>query len=233
MVTCRQDGARLAIRYRFRPFAIIGAIAIAIGVVLIALAMFEWHTATLTCDASRACTLERIAVASTERVTVVGLQGAAGDAKLVLDANPDVEMGPYAKARHIPSYRRAAEEIDAWVKGPAKPLVVSVPNRNAWRKWAIGGFVALCGVALLAVFAIGSRVRVDRGGEFWRHGARVRGNSDDITDVYVRANSIYVKLRDGRELPLLATLAGRKQNPPRPRPDLEEVAGKIRRHLRL
>jgi hypothetical protein len=207
---------------------------IAIGVVLLVLAMFRWHTATLACDVKRNCTLTRVAVASSERIEVVKLRGAEGDAKLVLRATPDVEMGPHAKARHVPSYARAAERIEAWLKGPPKPLEVSVPNRNSWRMWGIGGVLAVIGLGFVAAFAIGSRVRIDAGGEFWRHGSRlVHGKSDDITAVHVKGNFVMVKLRDGRELPLLATLSGRKQTPPRPRPDLEEVAAKIRQHLRL
>lgn len=232
MLVCRVVGARLSIRCRFRPFLVVGALGAAVGLALLVAGMYRWHTATLTCEVGGGCTLTRTAVVGAEREAVTGLRGVEVGARLVLRAQRDMEMGPLAGRRRLPNYDRAGAAIEGWLRDPSRPLVVSIPNRNVERLWGIGGLVEVIGLAFLAVYAIGSRVRVERGGEFWRHGSRlVRGRTDDITAVDVHGNTVMVTLRDGRRLALLATLAGRKRTPPAPRPDLEEVAATLRSHL--
>ncbi len=94
------------------------------------------------------------------------------------------------------------------------------------RLLGLGGLLVVSGLGLLAVFAIGSRVTVELGGDFWRHGSRrVRGKSADITDVTARAGAVVATMRDGRELALIATVAGTQD-------ELAEVAARIREHLR-
>lgn len=233
MISTRKDGRRLLIVYRFKPFAIIGVPVTVVGIALAVFAVFQHHTVTLRCEPSGACTLERRAVVGTERVEIAQLREVEVAQELVLRGDPDVVMGPYVSREHVPSYERAAEQIRAYLKHP-QALEVSVPVRTTVRYYGFAGVLFVVGVALLAVFGLGSRAKIDAGGKFWRWRSHtVRGSSDDITAVEVRGNRVMVKLRDGRELALLATLAGRKRNPPRPRPDLEEVARAVRAHLGL
>lgn len=233
MLTYRSSGPRLTIRYRFGPLRTIGALLLLGGSVLLVIAALRFHTVDLTCTPARVCTLERRGVISSERVAVTNLRGAEAGFELVLRADPDVVMGPRIERDYTPNYLNAAAAVEAWVREPSRPLAVSVVLRSAIRLWGTGGLLVVLGLCLLSVFALGSHVRIDRDGTFERLRSIARGNTADIKAVEVRGNSVIVTMRDGREHALLATLAGRKTTPPRPRPDLDEAVRRIREHLQI